>query len=44
MKTSIKAALITGILGAMATVTAAVIGANVGEKMLYNNYIVKLQQ
>lgn len=32
MKTSIKAALITGILGAMATVTAAVIGANVGEK------------
>lgn len=32
MKTSIKAALITGILGAVATVAAAFIGSNVGEK------------
>lgn len=40
MKTSIKAALITGVLGALATITAAFIGSNVGEKnaiqQLYN--------
>lgn len=40
MKTEIKAAIITGIFGAVATVVAAFIGSNVGEKkavqQLYN--------
>ena len=37
MDSTVKAALITGILGLIGTITAAIIGVNVGKSITQNN-------